>query len=178
MAKKTIVIAGVPVEYTTVKQLADIMAAMGMVAQAPVTGTGAPAPAPESAPDTQPEAEVKPIEWSIDGKTVKADRRMCKALYARNKALAIEDGGVLTEGEKVFTVVFSSKAKAKAFVGKAVGILSAEEYEAARKPKKLGKAEKHAIRSKCAKACTGKDGKLDRAKYDAMCAEHGVSNHR
>lgn len=47
MAKNTIVIAGTPVEYTTVKQLADIMAAMGMTAQAPAKGkkpTGAKAP--------------------------------------------------------------------------------------------------------------------------------------
>ena len=144
-------------------------------------GTGGKAPEVPEAPKPEAEKpEPKPIEWSIDGKTVKADKRMCKALYTRNKAIAIENGGVLTEGEKVFTVVFGTKAKAKAFVDKAVCILSAEEYEAARqsKGKKLSKAERHAIRSKCAKACTGKDGKLDRAKYDTMCAEHGVINGR
>jgi hypothetical protein len=166
------------VEATKAFELAtQIVLAEQPKAEAPVTGTGKAAPREQNTKATQPKAEPKPIEWAIDGKTVKADRRMSKALYARNKAIAIEDGATLTEGEKVFTAVFTSKAKAKAFVDKAVCILSAEEYEASRN-KGLSKAEKKAIRSECAKACRGKDGKIDQAKYDAMCAERGVDNHR
>lgn len=92
-------------------------------------------------------AQFNTIQFTISEKAVIADRRMPYVLYTQNKVIAESLGGTVDTvsiGAKMcMRATFKKVADAKAFIKQAVCEITAEEYEASRKPK-AGKGKKEA----------------------------------
>ena len=83
-----------------------------------------------------------PITFTLNKKTVVADRYVPHDLYVLNKEIIEKLGGEILKGVGGFKAEFKKVADAKEFVKQAITSISEKDYKANRKPKEMAEGNK------------------------------------